>query len=121
MDAWFIGYTSKLVIGVYVGFDEPKSLGKYETGAKAALPVFKKFVKKVVKKRDSYPFKIPKDINFVIVDVETGFSPDKNTKKVIYESFKKKDKITMGLENPLNKDKFGIYDSEDKQKLLKFY
>ena len=51
MDAWFIGYTSKLVIGVYVGFDEPKSLGKYETGAKAALPIFKKFVKKVVKKR----------------------------------------------------------------------
>ena len=121
MDAWFIGCTSKLVIGVYVGFDEPKSLGKYETGAKAALPVFKKFVKKVVKKKDSYPFKIPKDINFVIVDVETGFLPDKNTKKVIYESFKKKNKITAGLENPLNKDKFGIYDSEDKQKLLKFY
>ena len=121
MDAWFIGYTSKLVIGVYVGFDEPKSLGKYETGAKAALPIFKKFVKKVVKRRDSYPFKIPKDINFVIVDVETGFLPDKNTKKVLYESFKKKNKTTAGLENPLNKDKFGIYDSEDKQKLLKFY
>ena len=51
MDAWFLGFTSKLVIGVYVGFDEPKSLGKYETGAKAALPVFKKFVKKAVKKK----------------------------------------------------------------------
>ena len=51
MDAWFLGFTSKLVIGVYVGFDEPKSLGKYETGSKAALPIFKKFVKKVVKKK----------------------------------------------------------------------
>ena len=40
---------------------------------------------------------------------------------MIYESFKKKDKIIAGLENPLNKDKFEIYDSEDKQKLLKFY
>ena len=44
MDAWFLGFTSKLVVGVYVGFDEPKSMGKYETGAKAALPIFKKFV-----------------------------------------------------------------------------
>ena len=44
MDAWFLGFTSKLVIGVYVGFDEPKTLGKYETGAKAALPIFKEFV-----------------------------------------------------------------------------
>ena len=44
-DAWFIGYTSNLVIGVYVGFDSPKTLGKYETGSKAALPVFKDFVK----------------------------------------------------------------------------
>ena len=40
-DAWFIGFTSNLVIGVYVGFDNPKSLGRYETGAKAALPIFK--------------------------------------------------------------------------------
>jgi len=44
MDAWFLGFTSKLVMGVYVGFDEPQSLGRYETGAKAALPIFKKFV-----------------------------------------------------------------------------
>ena len=43
-DAWFIGFTSDLVIGVYIGYDEPKSLGKYETGSKVALPVFKKFV-----------------------------------------------------------------------------
>ena len=51
MDAWFLGFTSKMVVGVYVGFDEPKSLGRYETGAKAALPVFKKFVKRVEKNK----------------------------------------------------------------------
>ena len=50
MDAWFLGFTSKLVIGVYVGFDEPESLGRYETGAKAALPIFEKFVKKFYEK-----------------------------------------------------------------------
>ena len=60
MDAWFLGFTSKLAVGVYVGFDEPKSLGKYETGAKAALPIFKKFVKSVVKKKDALPFKVSK-------------------------------------------------------------
>ena len=45
-DAWFIGFTSNLVIGVYLGMDNPKSLGKYETGSKTALPVFENFIKK---------------------------------------------------------------------------
>ena len=44
-DTWFIGFTSKLVIGVYVGMDEPQPLGKNETGAKTAMPIFKDFVK----------------------------------------------------------------------------
>ena len=46
-DAWFIGYNSNLVVGVYIGFDNPKTLGKYETGSKAALPIFKNFIKGV--------------------------------------------------------------------------
>ena len=49
-DAWFIGFTSNLVIGVYVGMDNPQPLGKYETGSKAALPIFEEFVKKADKK-----------------------------------------------------------------------
>ena len=49
-DTWFLGFTSKLAIGVYVGSDNPRSLGRYETGAKTALPIFKSFVKKAVKK-----------------------------------------------------------------------
>ena len=60
MDAWFLGFTSKLVIGVYVGFDEPKTLGKYETGAKAALPVFKKFVERVWRKKTPFLLKCQK-------------------------------------------------------------
>ena len=50
-DTWFVGFTSKLAIGVFVGSDNPKSLGKYETGAKTALPIFKSFVKECCKKR----------------------------------------------------------------------
>ena len=81
MDAWFLGFTSELAIGVYVGFDEPKSLGRYETGAKAALPIFKKFVKNVVIKKEARPFRIPKNINLVLVDLETGLLPNSKTKK----------------------------------------
>ena len=121
MDAWFLGFTSKIVIGAYVGFDEPKSLGKYETGAKAALPIFKKFVERVVKKKDSLPFKVPKNINLVMVDAETGLQPNNNTKKVIYESFKSKDNFMVSLEKASNKDKLGFYDSEKEKSILRFY
>ena len=121
MDAWFLGFTSKLVIGAYVGFDEPKTLGKYETGAKAALPIFKKFVKNVVKKKDAIPFKIPKNISLAIVDVETGLQPNNDTKKTIYESFKVGDDFLVGLKNLSGKDRLMINDSENKNKILKFY
>ena len=121
MDAWFLGFTSKLVIGVYVGFDEPKTLGKYETGAKAALPVFKKFVKKVVRKKDALPFKVPKNISLMIVDVESGLQPNENTKKIIYESFKTKDNIIVGLENLSDKDRLEFYDTENKKTIFRFY
>ena len=121
MDAWFLGFTSKIAIGVYVGFDEPHSLGKYETGAKAALPIFKRFVSNVVKKKDAPPFKIPKNINLVMVDEETGLPPDQNTKKIIYESFKSSDNLLVGLEKQINKDKLGFVDSEAKKTIMRFY
>ena len=121
MDAWFLGFTSKLVMGVYVGFDEPQSLGRYETGAKAALPIFKKFIENVVKKKDALPFRIPKNINLAMIDLETGLPQSANTKKVIYESFKPKDNFIIGLEKSLNKDKLGLYDSETARSILRFY
>ena len=121
MDAWFLGFTSKLVIGVYVGFDEPKSLGKYETGAKAALPIFKKFIKKVIKKKDALPFRIPKNINLVQVDVETGKLPNANTKVRIYESFKENDNFAAVLENLSNKDRLSYSGFDNKRKILRFY
>ena len=121
MDAWFLGFTSNLVIGVYVGFDEPKTLGKYETGAKAALPIFKKFIQKAVKKKDALPFKIPKNISLVVVDVENGLQPNNETKEMIYESFKTKDNIIVGFDNLSVKDRLKLNDSENNGKILKFY
>ena len=121
MDAWFLGFTSKLAIGVYVGFDEPKSLGRYETGAKAALPIFKKFVKNVVKKKDAHPFRVPKNINLVMVDIETGLPPNQKTKKIIYESFKPQDNFIDNLENRSNTSTLGFYDFKDEKTILRFY
>ena len=121
MDAWFLGFTSKLVVGVYVGFDEPKTLGRYETGAKAALPVFEKFIKKVVKKKDALPFKVPKNITLVLVDVESGLQPNASTKKIIYESFKTEDNIIDSLENLSDKARLGFNYTENKKIILKFY
>ena len=71
-DTWFIGFTSNLVIGVYVGSDNPKSLGKYETGAKTALPIFRNFIEKNIKKSESRPFKVPDGIIMMVVDPQTG-------------------------------------------------
>ena len=90
-DTWFIGYTSKLIIGVYVGFDNPKSLGKKETGARTAMPIFKEFVQKFVKKEDARPFKVAENITLMVIDPKTGKKASFNSKKTIIEVFKKKD------------------------------
>ena len=121
MDAWFLGFTSKLVIGTYVGFDEPKSLGKYETGAKAALPIFKKFVQNVVKRREALPFKVPKNINLVMVDLETGLQPNESTKKIIYESFKADNNFIFDFKKPFNTNTLKFYDTENQKTIFEFY
>ena len=87
-DTWFVGFTSKLTIGVYVGSDNPKSLGRYETGAKTALPIFKNFVTSAIKKEDARPFKVADNIIMRVIDPITGKKPDKNTKSTIIEAYK---------------------------------
>jgi len=114
-DAWFVGFTSNLVIGVYVGHDEPKTLGKYETGAKTALPVFKSFIKKSVKRADARPFKVAKNIKFLVIDQKTGRKADFGSKTTIIEAFKKND-LTKNL---LINDDLNL--KLDKNNILKFY
>lgn len=74
-DAWFLGYSPNLVVGVYVGFDNPKSLGNFETGARAASPIFKNFMLKVLKKSPPIPFRTPPDLVFKKVNAQTGLPP----------------------------------------------
>ena len=114
-DAWFVGFTSNLVIGVYVGHDEPKTLGKYETGAKTALPIFKLFIKKSVKRSEARPFKVAKNIKFLVIDQKTGRKADFGSKTTIIEAFKKSD-LTKNL---LINDDLNL--KLDKNNILKFY
>ena len=82
-DAWFIGFSSNLVIGVYIGYDNPKSLGKFETGSKVALPIFKDFVEKALFKEDFEEFKIPENIYLTSLNYNTGLKSAEGEKKVI--------------------------------------
>ena len=90
-DAWFIGFSSNVVIGVYVGFDSPKTLGKYETGSKAALPIFKNFIENALYKEDFADFKIPESIFLTSLNYDTGLKSLTGDKNIIIEALKSKD------------------------------
>lgn len=87
-DAWFIGFSPDMVVGVYVGFDEPRTLGKIETGAAAALPIFYDFMKTALKDSPNHDFRIPKGIRFVRVNPQTGKPATLDDKVVIIEALK---------------------------------
>lgn len=87
-DAWFVGFSPDLVVGVYVGFDEPESLGRYETGAAAALPIFYDFMKEALKDKPDTSFRIPTGIKLVRVNPETGKPSAPGDKLVIIEALK---------------------------------
>ena len=110
----FILFTSNLLIGVYVGTDDPKPLGKYETGAKTALPIFKSFIESVVKKSEARPFKAAKGTIMMVVDPNTGQKANFTSKNTIIEVFKKKN-IYEGKILYSNSDRF------NSNNILKFY
>ncbi len=98
-DTWFIGLTSNLVVGVYIGYDNPKSLGKFETGSKTAMPVFKEFIKKTANTFNARPFKVADNINMMVIDAKTGKKANPKTKLAIIESFKKNDNKLDNISN----------------------
>ena len=98
-DTWFIGFTSNLVVGVYIGYDNPRSLGKFETGSKTAMPVFKEFIKKTANTFNARPFKVADNINMMVIDAKTGKKANPKTKLAIIESFKKNDNKLDNISN----------------------
>ncbi|MAW01593.1 MAG: penicillin-binding protein [Candidatus Pelagibacter sp.] len=87
-DAWFIGFTPNVLIGVYVGFDEPATLGKLETGSKAALPIFRDIISQLKTNTNRPFFKVPQSIKLEKIDIITGDITKKNSRNVIIEGFK---------------------------------
>ncbi len=86
-DTWFIGFSPDLVVGVFVGYDEPKSLGKKETGASVAVPVFRDFIAEALKDVPPMPFRVPPGMRQVMVDPETGERAWPGEPGAIWESF----------------------------------
>jgi len=72
LDAWFIGYTPELITGVWVGFDDERSLGENETGSRAASPIWVNFMSKVLRDKPTQDFSIPDGVEFVKIDPRTG-------------------------------------------------
>ncbi|MGA1874539.1 MAG: penicillin-binding protein 1A [bacterium] len=89
IDAWFIGFSPDLVVGVWVGFDEYKSLGKRETGARVACPIWVKFMAEALRDKPIKHFPVPQGIVFVSIDADTGLQATQNCKEIILEAFRK--------------------------------
>ena len=86
-DAWFIGYSPSLLASVWVGFDDKASLGKNETGARAALPIWISFMQSALKETPNEPFSVPEGITLVKVNLESGLPAGGDSKETIIEAF----------------------------------
>ena len=86
-DAWFVGYTPSLLAGVWVGFDDKTSLGKNETGARAALPIWISFMDRALRNTPVETPKPPKGITLIKVNIETGLPTEGDSQDTIVEAF----------------------------------
>ncbi|MGE5255853.1 MAG: penicillin-binding protein 1A [Hyphomicrobiales bacterium] len=87
-DAWYIGYTPEYITGVWVGFDTEAPLGKTETGAVAASPIWLGFMKRLLANEPIKTFQPPEGVVFAKIDAETGLLPVPESRKTLFECFK---------------------------------
>jgi penicillin-binding protein 1A len=90
-DAWFVGYSPDLVVGVYLGYDKPRTMGSGNTGGVIAAPIFTDFMKVALADRPPVPFRVPPGLTLVPIDRRTGLrasTEDGDTSSVILEGFK---------------------------------
>lgn len=87
-DAWFVGFSPDLAVGVYVGFDDNRSLGDKEQGASAAAPIWKEFMRGALEGTKAIPFRTPPGIRMVRVEARTGLPARPGDRDVIWEAFK---------------------------------
>jgi len=99
-DSWFVGFSPDLVMAVYVGYDNPQSLGKDETGASVAMPIFIDFMKDALKNKASIPFRVPNSVKLVKIDKLTGkyATPLTPKSQLFFEALKINDEIIENQE-----------------------
>lgn len=103
-DAWFVGFSPDLVVAVYVGFDNPRTLGKFETGAAAALPIFYDFMQQAMAEYADVPFRIPSGIKLVRVNHKTGKPATPNDDVVIWEALKPEMALRMAKQKVIGQE-----------------
>ncbi|WP_159009375.1 penicillin-binding protein 1A [Bradyrhizobium sp. S69] len=87
-DLWFVGFSPDLVVGLYVGYDKPRSLGRNAQGGHTAAPIARDFMKLALADKPATPFKIPAGIKLIRVDAKTGLRAGPDSGKIILEAFK---------------------------------
>lgn len=88
VDNWFIGFTSHLAVGVFIGFDRPRTLGSRETGGRNAAPIFAAFMREALRDMPAVPFRVPPGVRLVRVSAPTGLPPVSGDPDVILEAFR---------------------------------
>jgi penicillin-binding protein 1A len=87
-DTWFVGYSPDLVVGVYVGYDTPKPMGKTATGGQVSAPIFGQFMKMALKDVKPVPFRQPPGLKMVRVSPRTGLRAGPGDRDAIWEAYK---------------------------------
>ncbi|MEW9808046.1 penicillin-binding protein 1A [Mesorhizobium marinum] len=87
-DAWFMGFTPNLVVGLYLGFDQPRTLGKGSTGGGLAAPIFKEFVAEALKDTPPTEFQVPEGMTLIAINRKTGMRASEGEAGTIMEAFK---------------------------------
>jgi penicillin-binding protein 1A len=87
-DAWFVGFSSDLAVGIYIGFDQPRHLGNHQTGGVLAAPIFRQFMAEALKDTPPVPFRVPPGLRLVRVNAATGQLAEAGDPKAIWEAFK---------------------------------
>jgi penicillin-binding protein 1A len=87
-DAWFIGFTPDLAVGVYVGYDNPQPMGRDATGGELAAPIVADFLKLALRDKPATPFRVPSGVQLIPIDPATGQRAAYGDPNVILEAFK---------------------------------
>ena len=98
-DVWFVGFTSNIVAGCYIGYDQPRSLGRSASGGGMCGPVFQRFMSKAVEKYGGGKFRVPEGCEFIKIDRFTGarLSSDARGDNVVSECFREGEFINFGI------------------------